>query len=46
MSGLAGIGYQSLRLARPDRVPCLATLEPPCGSRLQDRPGVERGLLR
>jgi type 2 lantibiotic biosynthesis protein LanM len=29
MTGLAGIGYELLRLARPDRVPCVLLLEPP-----------------
>ena len=29
MTGLAGIGYQLLRLAAPDRVPSVLTLEPP-----------------
>jgi lantibiotic modifying enzyme len=29
MLGLAGIGYQMLRLAEPDRVPSLLTLAPP-----------------
>lgn len=35
MTGLAGIGYQLLRLAEPNRVPSVLTLEPPCpaGSR-------------
>jgi type 2 lantibiotic biosynthesis protein LanM len=28
MTGLAGIGYELLRLARPDRVPSVLTLEP------------------
>jgi len=27
MNGLAGIGYELLRLARPDRVPCILVLE-------------------
>jgi len=29
MLGLAGIGYQMLRLAEPDRVPSVLTLAPP-----------------
>ena len=29
MTGLAGIGYGLLRLAKPERVPCVLTLEPP-----------------
>jgi type 2 lantibiotic biosynthesis protein LanM len=29
MTGLAGIGYGLLRLAEPQRVPCVLTLEPP-----------------
>jgi type 2 lantibiotic biosynthesis protein LanM len=29
MTGLAGIGYELLRLAEPDRVPSILTLEPP-----------------
>ena len=30
MTGLAGIGYELLRLAYPDRVPSVLLLEPPC----------------
>lgn len=30
MSGLAGIGYELLRLAEPERVPSILTLAPPC----------------
>ena len=29
MVGLAGIGYQLLRIAEPDRVPSILLLEPP-----------------
>jgi type 2 lantibiotic biosynthesis protein LanM len=29
MTGLAGIGYGLLRLAEPERVPCVLTLDPP-----------------
>jgi lantibiotic modifying enzyme len=29
MTGLAGIGYQLLRLAEPARVPSVLTLSPP-----------------
>jgi lantibiotic modifying enzyme len=29
MLGLAGIGYQMLRLAEPDRVPSVLVLAPP-----------------
>ena len=29
MAGLAGIGYELLRLAEPDRVPSVLILEPP-----------------
>jgi type 2 lantibiotic biosynthesis protein LanM len=32
MTGLAGIGYGLLRLAEPDRVPSVLTLQPPIGS--------------
>jgi len=31
MTGLAGIGYGMLRLAEPDRVPCILVLESPPG---------------
>ncbi|HKS26453.1 MAG TPA: type 2 lanthipeptide synthetase LanM family protein [Pyrinomonadaceae bacterium] len=31
MTGLAGIGYGLLRLAEPERVPCILTMEPPAG---------------
>lgn len=30
MAGLAGIGYELLRLAEPERVPSVLLLEPPC----------------
>jgi type 2 lantibiotic biosynthesis protein LanM len=30
MTGLAGIGYELLRLSEPDRVPCVLLLAPPC----------------
>jgi lantibiotic modifying enzyme len=33
MVGLAGIGYQLLRLARPDRVPSVLLLDPPIPNR-------------
>jgi lantibiotic modifying enzyme len=29
MNGLAGIGYQLLRLAAPDKIPAVLTLEAP-----------------
>jgi lantibiotic modifying enzyme len=29
MTGLAGIGYQLLRLAHPTRIPAVLTLAPP-----------------
>jgi lantibiotic modifying enzyme len=29
MTGLAGIGYELLRLAEPDKVPSVLTLAPP-----------------
>ena len=32
MTGLAGIGYELLRLAAPDRVPSVLTLEPPAAA--------------
>lgn len=32
MSGLAGIGYELLRLAEPDKVPSVLLLAPPCSS--------------
>lgn len=32
MMGVAGIGYELLRIAHPDRVPSVLTLEPPYGS--------------
>lgn len=43
MSGLAGIGYQCLRLAAPERVPCLVTLEPP---RFWSRPAAAAVVIR
>jgi type 2 lantibiotic biosynthesis protein LanM len=33
MTGLAGIGYQLLRLAEPNRIPSILMLEPPCNLR-------------
>lgn len=32
MTGLAGIGYELLRLAEPENVPSVLLLEPPCGN--------------
>lgn len=32
MTGLAGIGYGLLRLAEPDKIPCILTLAPPTSS--------------
>jgi lantibiotic modifying enzyme len=29
MTGLAGIGYELLRLAKPERVPSVLSLDPP-----------------
>jgi type 2 lantibiotic biosynthesis protein LanM len=36
MTGLAGIGYQLLRLAEPDRVPSILTLAPPASVAQED----------
>lgn len=36
MTGLAGIGYGLLRLAEPERVPALLTLEPPTANRYEN----------
>jgi lantibiotic modifying enzyme len=33
MTGVAGIGYELLRLARPQQVPCVLTLDPPADQR-------------
>jgi type 2 lantibiotic biosynthesis protein LanM len=42
MTGLAGIGYGLLRLAEPERVPSVLTLEPPKRA-LKDRSRTDRG---
>jgi lantibiotic modifying enzyme len=39
MLGIAGIGYQLLRLARPDLVPSVLSLEPPYTSHLEETRG-------
>lgn len=48
MTGIAGIGYQLLRIAEPELVPSVLTLAPPakrasqrCATRFPDRPGSD-----
>jgi lantibiotic modifying enzyme len=39
MTGIAGVGYQLLRLAEPARVPSVLALEPPPDSVSEEKPG-------
>jgi class II lanthipeptide synthase len=42
MTGLAGIGYELLRLAEPDKVPSVLLLAPPCSHSISEEKGYRR----